>query len=358
MKNFDKLYPILGNYTYLNAPYSGLLSVPVMEWRQKHDQDLLMQGSLLKEHQGTLLGDVREKVGSLFSCEAKRVALVPNFSYGFNTLLEGIKTHNKVLLLEGDYPSINWPVEQRGFKTSYIKISCDIEAHIANAFKEYQPDVFAFSLVQWVNGIKIDQSFLKELKSLYPDTLFIADATQYVGTEVFNFDNSALDAVGASTYKWMNAGYGNGFFLFKENIVERVAPHTTGFNSIQGKYKPQEGNFLGHFEPGHQDTLNYGSLAVAIDLIQQLGMPFIDKSVKLIGNKAKEAFVENGLLPKAIAQRSGHGAFYNIKGDASLVKKLASHNILAMVRGAGVRVGFHYYNTEDDLAHLLEVVKL
>ena len=54
----------------------------------------------LKDGQGKVLNGVREKVGELFSCAPNRVALVPNFSYGLNTLLEGIPTTQKVLLLK------------------------------------------------------------------------------------------------------------------------------------------------------------------------------------------------------------------------------------------------------------------
>ena len=356
MKNFAKLFPILKQYTYLNTAASGLLSLPVMEWRQEHDLDFLIQGSILKENQAKLLTGVREKVGKLFSCKPNRVALVPNFSYGFNTLLEGIATHKKVLLLEGDYPSVNWPFESRDFEVSYIKITATIEEEIATAFAKAQPDIFAFSMVQWLSGIKINHEFLKELKSKYPDTLFFADATQYIGTEVFDFDNSAFDVIGGSTYKWMNAGYGNALFLFKESVTDRVALQTTGFNSIQGKYKPQEGSFLGRFEPGHQDTLNYGSLGMAIDVIRQLGMKTIDQKVKAINQKAKEAFAEKGLISQEIIHRVDHGSFYNIKGDESLVAKLREEGILTIARGEGVRVGFHYFNTEEDLNKLLALV--
>lgn len=356
MKNFAKLFPILKQYTYLNTAASGLLSLPVMEWRQEHDLDFLIQGSILKENQAKLLTGVREKVGKLFSCKPNRVALVPNFSYGFNTLLEGIATHKKVLLLEGDYPSVNWPFESRDFEVSYIKITATIEEEIATAFAKAQPDIFAFSMVQWLSGIKINHEFLKELKSKYPDTLFFADATQYIGTEVFDFDNSAFDVIGGSTYKWMNAGYGNALFLFKESVTDRVALQTTGFNSIQGKYKPQEGSFLGRFEPGHQDTLNYGSLGMAIDVIRQLGMKTIDQKVKAINQKAKEAFAERGLISQEIIHRVDHGSFYNIKGDESLVAKLREEGILTIARGEGVRVGFHYFNTEEDLNKLLALV--
>ena len=356
MKNYKKLFPLLNQYTYLNTATSGLLSVPVMEWRQEHDLDFLIQGSVFKEKQSGILQGVREKVGKLFSCAPNRVALVPNFSSGFNTLLEGITTHKKVLLLEGDYPSIHWPFESRDFEISYALIAVDIEERIEAAFAKAQPDIFAFSLVQWLDGLKIDQHFLKDLKAKYPDTLFFADGTQYMGTALFDFDSSGLDVVGASGYKWMNAGYGNAFFMFKESITERVAPKTTGFNSIQGKYKPQEGSFLGRFEPGHQDSLCYGSLGQAIDVIHQIGINTIEKGIEKINHMARETFADKGFISSQLADRTSHGAFYNIKGDESLVARLRDQDILVMPRGDGLRVSFNYYNTQEDLNRLLDVL--
>lgn len=353
MKNYTKLFPVLDRYTYLNTATSGLLSVPVMEWRQEHDLDFLIKASVFKEGQAKILQSVREKVGKLFTCEPNRVALVPNFSSGFNTLLEGITKHKKVLLLEGDYPSVNWPFESRDFKVQYSTIHVQIEAAIEAAFTKWQPDIFAFSLVQWLDGLKIDHRFLKALKVKYPDTLFFADGTQFMGTEVFDFDSSPFDVVGASTYKWMNAGYGNAFFLFKESVVDRVAPKTTGFNSIQGKYKPQEGSFLGRFEPGHQDTLSYGSLGKAIEVIEQIGMGHIEAHIKDINKKAQESFAEKGLISMEMAERKSHGAFFNIKGDEQLVAKLKKQGIITIARGEGVRVSFHYFNTDEDFQLLI-----
>ena len=356
MENFKKLFPILNDYTYLNTPASGLLSVPVMEWRRSHDQAFLKKGSIIKENQSELLTTVREKVGTLFNCATNRVALVPNFSYGFNTLLEGISNTKKVLLIEGDYPSVNWPFESRTFDITYAKNDFQIEEHIEKAFANKQPDIFAFSLVQWINGLQIDHHFLKQLKDRYPETLFLGDATQYLGTTVFNFEQSAFDVLGASTYKWMNAGYGNAVYLFKEPVADRVAPKTTGFNSIQGKYKPQEGSFLGRFEPGHQDTLNYGSLGKAIDVINDIKMQNIESLIQDINKHAKEIFLEKKLISPELAHRSTHGAFYNINGDENTVKKLKELDILTIARGEGVRVGFHYFNTQEDLLRLLDAL--
>jgi selenocysteine lyase/cysteine desulfurase len=327
--------------------------MPVLEYRQEHDLDFFMMGSAIKDNRGPQLTAIREKVGALFSCESNRVALVPNFSYGFNTLLEGVPVSKKVLLLEQDYPSVNWPFESRDFEIVYAQIDGDLEKNVEAAFAKAQPDIFAFSAIQYINGIKIDFEFLKRLKTKYPETLFFADATQYFGTEVFDFDASAIDVMGGSCYKWMNAGYGNAIFLFKEAVAEKVFPKTTGFNSIQGKYKAQEGSFLGRFEPGHQDTLNYGSLGVAIDLINEIGMETIAQRIQELGVKAKAAFTDLGLLEDAVVKRAEHSSIFNLKGDKALVKRLKEKEIMCILRGDGVRVGFQYFNTEDDLQTLI-----
>ena len=357
MKNFRKQFPLLKQYTYLNTAASGLLSEDLLEFRQDHDLDFLISGSILKEKQGAFLADVRKAVGGFFNCPPNRVALTPNFSYGFNILLEGIEPEKKTLLLENDYPSINWAVEARDFTISYAKINENLEKNIAEVVKRERPDVFAFSLVQWINGIKIDLNFLKILKQEYPEMLIVADGTQYCGTEDFDFEASGIDVLGSSTYKWMNAGYGNAFFLFKESVIGRVHPKYTGFGSLQGKYKPQEGNFIGRFEPGHQDTFNFGSLLAAIKLIEKKGINKIEKAVKAISTEAREAFESQNLLESEVSERVVHSSLFNIKGDDALFQYLRSKKIICSQRGTGIRVSFHYFNTSEDLNNLLKALR-
>ncbi|MGB8705023.1 MAG: aminotransferase class V-fold PLP-dependent enzyme, partial [Gillisia sp.] len=193
MKNFRKPFPILQQYTYLNTAASGLLSEKVLEFRQDHDLDFLISASILKEKQGEFLESVRETVGSFFNCAPNRVALVSNFSTGFNNLLEGIDKSKKILLLENDYPSINWAVTSRDFEVVTAKIDENLEQNLEAAFEEHHPDLFAFSIVQYINGIKLPLEFIKKLKTSFPNTLLVADGTQYCGTEIFNFDESGLD---------------------------------------------------------------------------------------------------------------------------------------------------------------------
>ena len=357
MKNFKKQFPVLGRYTYLNTAASGLLSEKLLDFRQEHDLDFLILGSVFKEKQGKQLAAVREAVGQFFSCAPNCVALTPNFSYGFNTLMEGVKSPKRVLLLENDYPSVNWAVESRDFEVVYAKIDEHLEQNIAEVVEREKPEIFCFSIVQYLNGIKIDLDFLKDLKKRFPRLLLFADGTQYCGTERFEFDTSAIDVLGASAYKWMNAGYGNAFFLFKEHMEDKIFPKSLGFNSLQGKYKPQEGSLIGRFEPGHQDTLNFGSLKVAIEQINEIGMDTIANEVKKLSEAAKQQLGALGLLEDAVVNRREHSSIFNIKGGDQLFDKLRSNNIICSKRGNGIRLSFHFFNTEEDLKTLLRLLK-
>lgn len=357
MKNFIKQFPLLEQYIYFDTAASGLLSENLLEFRQDHDLDFLIGGSLFREKRDALFLKVRKAVGELFGCAPNTVALTPNFSYGFHLLMEGIDRSKKILLLRNDYPSVNWAVESRGFKTCYAEIDENLEQNIAEAVEKEKPDVFAFSLVQYINGIEIDQEFLSQLKQQNPELLLFADGTQYCGTEYFDFEASALDALGASTYKWLNAGYGNAFFLFKEHLQEIIAPGELQLKELQGKNKPHQGSFIGKFEPGHLDTLNFGSLKVAIDLINQVGIKEIETRIKELSAQAKESLAEKGLLEPAVLKRSLHSSIFNIKGDEQLFQKLRSNKIICSRRGDGIRLSFHYFNSEADLDHLLKKLK-
>lgn len=357
MKKLRKPFPVLQQYTYLNTAASGLLSEKVLEFRQDHDLDFLISGSILKDKQGEILAGVRETVGKFFNCAPNRVALIPNFSYGFNTLLEGLDKSKKVLLLEGDYPSITWAVGSRDFESCYAEIDENLEKNIEASFEKEHPDVFAFSIVQYISGIKLSIDFLKNLKQKYPETLFVADATQFCGTEIFDFDDSGLDVLICSTYKWLNAGYGNAFILFNGSVQGKIAPKAVGFNSLQGKYKAHEGNLIGKFEPGHQDTLNFGSLKTALELLKEVGMDLVQKRIETISNLARQEFSEMGLLADMVVKRNQHSSIFNIKGDTRLFDFLKSENIICSQRGDGIRISFHYFNTEEELEYLLKTLR-
>lgn len=355
MDNFKEEFPGTKVYTYLNTAATGLLSEKVLEFRQEHGMDLLVAGDHLPL-QGKITTQTRQAVATFFNASPGQVALIPNFSLGFNILMEGVNPSAKVLLIKDDYPSVEWAVESRGFETVYVEASADLEERIVEMVEKQRPELFIFSLVQWISGIKIEEAFLRKLKSDFPDLLLIADGTQYCGMEQFDFEASALDALGSSTYKWLNAGFGSAFFLFKEDNLKSIAPKAVGYGSRMGPYKEDKDTLIGKFESGHLDGLSFGSLLVALEHLTEIGMNRVQEQVRQLSLQAKEAFRAAGLLPLEIANRPAHSSIFNIKGDDKLFNKLRSQGILCAQRGNGIRVSFHYYNDSQDLERLMKVV--
>ncbi len=357
MQTIKEYFPTIQNYTYFNTPGIGLISKDVYEYRKNRYEELFQTGSEMMMNNAVVFSEVREKIAEVYHANPAYISLHPAFSFGFNAILEGLKPGLKILLLKDDYPSINFAVEARDFKISYAEINENLEENIAEKFLEERPEVFIFSQVQYLNGIKIDFSFVNQLKKEYPDTLFIADGTQYLGTEAFDFNNSGIDILGASAYKWLGAGLGNGFFMFKPEVEEILQPKNLGFGSTLGKYKEEGNTLIGKFEGSHLDPANIGSIKTALNFQQKIGIAKIENKVKSLSKLAQTAFQDLGLLENTVIRRSQHSSIFNLKAGQQIFEKLEENAVLCSQRGEGIRVGLHYYNTEKDLEKLLKLLK-
>lgn len=358
MENIRNQFPILRQYIYANTPVFGPFYDDLLEWRQEHDLDFLLKGSGMRNRTLEILSDTRTALGKFFDAKRSNVALVNNFSTALNMLLDGLDKSQKVLLLENDYPSVNWPFASRGFPISYAKIDQHLETNIREAVERENISILALSVVQWQNGIKIDLDFLKNLKHDHPNLFIIADGTQFLGSTNFSFENSAIDLIGASAYKWLLAGYGSGFMLFKDSVKERCDIRTIGFNAANGVIE-NKGNirFAKRFEPGHLACLNFGSLRFSLYFLEGIGKDKIETQNEKLSQKAKREFTELGLLQDAVVFRKHHSTIFNIKGDDTLFQHLTENDVVCAQRGDGIRLGFHFYNTERDLDAIVGILK-
>jgi len=358
MNEIRKFFPALSHSTYLNSPANGLLPKPVFEWRKQQDVDFLSHPDEFRMNHKKKINETKQLLAEFFDSRLEDIAMIPNFSFGINMVLEGLGKEKKILLLNDDYPSVNWPVEARDFEVFFAVIDENLEKNVEEAVEKHKPDVFLFSMVQWLSGIKIDFEFLKKLKSNYPELLIIGDGTQYLGTEIFSFDKSALDVMASSGYKWLTAGFGNGFLMIKESARQKIKTYTAGFNSAPGF---ESGLFdlpyMNRFEPGHQDSTNIGSILQSIEFVKSMGVEECYSHIRQLSEDAKSELTKLGFLQEAVVNRKLHSNIFNLKGDKSLFETLNQNQISCSPRGGGIRVGFHYYNDENDLDKLLEILK-
>jgi selenocysteine lyase/cysteine desulfurase len=316
----------------------------------------MQAGSGFRVQQATFLEGVKDSLAHFFKADRAFTFLVANFSSGYNAFLDGLSGNHRFLLLTGEYPSVYYQVQSRGFAYDMVNLGDHLEERIIEHIRQFNPTVFAFSLVQYSNGVKLSHDFLHELKSIFPELILVADGTQYCGSESFDFSGSAIDVLIASGYKWMLGSYGNGFVLMKEATASRL------YADEQGRSLPEEA-FLKHksrlalrFEPGHQDTLSFGSLQHSLSFLTQTGYSFIEAQITTLAQQAKAAFADRGLLDDYVVKRTKHSSILKLNIDDDLVRKIAAENITCTSRGNGLRVSFHFYNEKEDLDKLLDVI--
>ena len=358
MEQIRKKFPILGQYIYANTAASGLLSEDLMEWRQEHELDYLIKGSLFTSKANAKLEQTRKVVGNFFHCHPSNIALLPCFSIGLNMLLEGLDKKEKVLLLNSDYPSLNLPFESRGFPISYLEQTTDFEERIYETIKNKGISVLAISAVQWLNGLMIDLSFLKQLKKDFPDVMILVDGTQFLGTQAFDFEASGIDVLGSSAYKWLLSGYGNGLLMVREGIKSRFKLQTKGYGSARNTVEQAEHrSFCKHLEPGHLDALAMGSLEFSLKFLDGLGMDTISKKLQQLSEHAKAGFAGLGLLEETVLKREKHSTIFNIKGNQKIYEHLKQNEVVSSLRGDGIRISFHFYNTLEEVDAILKILK-
>ncbi|MCE2614143.1 aminotransferase class V-fold PLP-dependent enzyme [Flavobacteriaceae bacterium D16] len=343
---------------YADTAASGLLYEDLLEWRQGHDLDFLIGGSTMKFESFDLVDKTHQSLANFFNVLQEDIALVPNFSLGLNLILEGLHKDSRILLLEEDYPSVNWPFESRGYPISYVPADANLEDHIWKMLASESVSVFAFSLVQWVDGFRMDLDFLKELKLKYPELILIADGTQFCGAFDFDFAESGIDVLGASGYKWLLAGYGNGFYLFNPELKNRMSLPSIGFNATGGRPdKKAQIPFSRRLEPGHLDSFNFGSLKFSLEWLSKVGMKNITTHNEQLINKAWTTLTDMGVLEPRLKARKEHGPIFSIDPKRGLAASLSEAGVIFSERGGRIRLSFHFYNTEKEVEQVMELIK-
>ncbi len=322
----------------LNSSFATDASTSAMEWRETFEPKL------------------RTKVATFLNAPEQHIALLPNFSWGMNGIVQTLTGTEKVLLYKNDYPSLTEPFIINGFDISWVDDTDGFEIDVntlKNKIVRKEVDVVAISHVQWLSGYKLD---IQEVGNLCKENnvIFIVDATQSLGAIDIDISVLGVDVFIASNYKWMNAGFGNGIMYVAPSFLERYTPAIGGHNSYQQvgedwKYIPS----VKSFEPGHISLHAFTVLYAALEHKLEYGVQNIEghnnKLTKLLIDELEKT---NATLvgPKSMNNRS---SIVFLKDDNGLWQKLNEANIVAAQRGGNIRFGLHYHNTEAEIVKLV-----
>ena len=335
-------FPLLNSSIYLNTAYVGLMSKSLYDFRQDFELQYLHKGDEYKLNAYECLDETHASIASFISSKKDQTYFVPNFSTGIRFVLDRLRPGTNLLLIEDDYHSLLSAIEERDFNLVSVRMQENVEFLIAKAIEKNPIDVLVLSIVQYTTGLIIDLDFIADLKNKYPELLIIGDATQFIGTSVFNFSESSFDAIVCSGYKWLLAGFGNGFIAVSDDFIRFT-------NSTKAEMHSKI--FAGHF-----NILAAASLVFALDYLKSNGFEKLIKKNDFLLSKLRKGLSDLGFNP-AYSSRKKQSNIVSIHFEESISRILEESNIRFSHRGNFIRFSVHFYNVDTDINKLFSVIE-
>ncbi|MBL7691870.1 MAG: aminotransferase class V-fold PLP-dependent enzyme [Flavipsychrobacter sp.] len=299
----------------------------------------------------------RELMAAFIGANANNVALVPNFSWALNAVVQSLKGTERVLLYKGDYPSLLEPFRINNFAITWVDapdgFHIDMDA-VRSAVTNRTVDIVAISHVQWNSAFRIDLKDIGDLCHKH-GVVFIVDATQSLGAITIDLSQLNTDVLISSHYKWMNAGFGNGTLYIADAFMQQYPPVVGGHNSYhmvadKWMYVPS----IKSYEPGSPNMYGYSILAAEIERKNQMGLAAIEAHNRQLTDLFLRSIADLKLTVIGDLSTTHRASFVLLRDDNGLGAYLKDNGFVVTVRNGLVRISFHYYNTEPETVRLID----
>jgi cysteine desulfurase / selenocysteine lyase len=337
---------------YFNTPRAGLIASRTVEVASNFYREFGTEGSGRSGHFfEEEFPVIRAESAEFLGVHSNEVALLPNFSFGINTLIQSLPKSTRILLFENDYPGLLLPFQVNEFEIVWLK-SADgfhIDLETARELIESQGvDVVAISHVQHRTGFCLDLKAWSEM-CFNQGCELILDMTQSLGGCEINLSLPGISAAIGSSYKWLNAGYGSALMHVKRRFLKEFSPRIAGegsFRIINGEWSYRSS--IKSFEPGH---LNPGSLLMLGDALNMRKGEDINAMTNHTSALVK-SFIE--VMEKAGvkvfgAESPSRTTIVTVADQDDLRERLITAGIRFTEYTTRLRFGIHYTNSKEDL---------
>jgi selenocysteine lyase/cysteine desulfurase len=220
--------------------------------------------------------------------------------------------------------------------------------------------VVAVSHVQYANGFRIN---LEELSKIaHENNAYLAsDAVQAVGEVPVSVSELGVDFIATSGYKWLLSPISTGFLYVRRAVFEDLWPTIVGYRSDEEatEFRFRELS-LAHtarrYEAGQLNFPGFAGMRESIALLQEVGLDNIWARIISLVDRLVEGLKRNANVKvRSYLEPEFRSGIVNLacQNPESAVKRLEERGVMISVRGGGLRISPHFYNTEGEVDKLL-----
>jgi isopenicillin-N epimerase len=375
-----KQFSIPHNESYFNTGTLGACPRQVLDAMLDNMRDLektIAHFDYRAEHPEYIAGyrlqeELRKKAGGILNANAKEIALTQNATMGINFIANGLELQpgDEVLITDQEHPGAMGPWDLRAKRQGIvvrklvIPIPTPDPQTVIKIFADAvgpRTKVIAVPHVTSHYGIIMPVRELCELGRAQ-SVFTLVDGAQAVGQLRVDVKNIGCDAYAGSPHKWLLAPPGNGLLYVREDRQKHVWP--TLASAHWDDYEPADGVFrLMQF--GTANAALLAGLNAALDFYLRIGPEKIEKRTLALADSLRNGL---GAIKETVISSPLHPALagaivtYGVAGATGLELQDELWNRKKIrVRSQGgqlVRQSVHYYNSPEEIAATLEVVKL
>ena len=367
VERYRNIFPITKKYIYLDHAGVSPVSLRVKNAIDEFLKESAEHAAFHYPRWAKNVIEVRKLCAQLVNAGADEIAFIKSTSHGLSLVAEGMdwRSGDNVLFVEKDFPSNILPwinlkskgVEARAIPSNGGMVMIEDIERIMDS----RTRLIAVSSVQYSNGFRIDLKRLgKACRS--KGVLLCVDAIQSLGIIPMDVREFNIDFLAADAHKWLLGPEGIGIFYCRKDLVQGLRTPLIGWKSVQNEFDfehpvLQLKNDAQRFEEGSQNVMGIFGLGAAIELLFEVGIENIEKRVLDLGDKIIEEAGKRGITILTPLNRKERGGNITIAGDfnpSAARDALRERGIMVNVRGGGMRLSPHFYNTEEDINRLFQ----
>ena len=265
---------------------------------------------------------------------------------------------NRVVYERGNFPSVRYLYQAQ---PDLEVVVCEDDAAIVDAIDER-------TLLVPISHVLFKSAEIQDVEPIIRrahevGAHVILDCYQSAGIVPLDVTALGVDFAVGGSVKWLCGGPGNGWLYVRPDLAERLEPTFTGWQAHETPFGFEEemryAQGAARFLTGTPNVPAHYAGTAGYDLIEEIGVDRIRanslRQTQLLVDLADQAGFE--IRSPRSPERRGGAVIVDVPEFAAVHKELTERQILCDFRpDAGIRLGPHYYNTDDEIRFVVEQV--
>jgi kynureninase len=356
-------FPILAETTYLINHSLGAMPAAAEERLAEYARVWRTRGiRAWGEGWWTMPLEVGDQIGRIIGAEQGTTVMHQNVAVAEAIVLSCFRPvdprRNRVVYEAENFPSVRYLYQAQ--HDLEVVVCEDVEA-IVEAIDER-------TLLVPISHVLFRSAEIQEVEAITRrahevGARLVLDCYQSAGIVPFGVADLGVDFAVGGSVKWLCGGPGNGWLYVRPDLIEQLEPTFTGWQAHESPFafEPElrYADGVARFLTGTPNVPALYAATAGYELIEEIGVERIrehslhqtDLLIRLAGEAGFEV-----RSPRDPARRGGTVTIH-VPDFEAVHKELGERQIICDFRpGAGIRLGPHYYNIDDELEHVVSEI--